>query len=74
MAAHSRLHEEIVAYDKWIRPTHMEHECRTMTIRLLQHVLCLQWPDAEVRSFGSQDTQLYLPQGCVWWRISSYLQ
>lgn len=36
-----------------------------MTIQLLQHALGTQWPDAEVRSFGSQDTQLYLPQGDI---------
>lgn len=36
-----------------------------MVIELLQRALCSEWPDAEVRSFGSQDTQLYLPQGYV---------
>lgn len=36
-----------------------------MVIQLLQHALHSEWPDADVRSFGSQDTQLYLPQGYV---------
>ena len=36
-----------------------------MVIELLQHALCAEWPDAEVRSFGSQDTKLYLPQGDI---------
>ncbi|WFD37044.1 polynucleotide adenylyltransferase [Malassezia cuniculi] len=59
------LHREVAAYNSWIAPTKEEHTCRRMIIRLLQHVICEQWPDADVRSFGSQDTQLYLPQGDI---------
>ena len=59
------LHREIIAYDAWISPTKEEHACRSMVIELLQHVIREQWPDADVRSFGSQDTQLYLPQGDI---------
>ena len=61
----TRLHCEVAAYDAWISPTQEEHACRVMVIQLLQHVIREQWPDADVRSFGSQDTRLYLPQGCV---------
>lgn len=61
----SRLHEEIKTYSSWICPTREEHAVRVMVIELLQNALCSEWPDAQVLSFGSQDTQLYLPQGYV---------
>ncbi|WFC99105.1 polynucleotide adenylyltransferase [Malassezia yamatoensis] len=57
------LDAEIRSYSQWISPTREEHVCRMMVIELLQRALMSEWPDAEVRSFGSQDTQLYLPQG-----------
>lgn len=60
-----RLNAEVRTYAQWICPTKEEHECRIMVIELLQRALCSEWPDADVRSFGSQDTQLYLPQGYV---------
>lgn len=63
--ANARLHAEIETFSKWISPTQEEHSVRVMVIQLLQHALHSEWPDADVRSFGSQDTQLYLPQGYV---------
>ncbi|WFD19091.1 polynucleotide adenylyltransferase [Malassezia caprae] len=59
------LHAEIETFSKWISPTPEEHSARVMVIQLLQHALHSEWPDADVRSFGSQDTQLYLPQGDI---------
>ncbi|KAL4402691.1 poly(A) RNA polymerase [Malassezia pachydermatis] len=59
------LHEEIKTYSSWICPTREEHAVRVMVIELLQNALCSEWPDAQVLSFGSQDTQLYLPQGDI---------
>ena len=59
------LCEEVRTYTEWISPTKEEHATRTMVIALLQRALCSRWPDAEVYSFGSQDTELYLPQGDI---------
>ena len=60
-----RLCEEIRTYTNWIVPSEEEHVTRTMVISLFQRALCSKWPDARVYSFGSQDTQLYLPQGDI---------
>lgn len=59
------LCEEIRTYTNWIVPSEEEHVTRTMVISLFQRALCSKWPDARVYSFGSQDTQLYLPQGDI---------
>ncbi|WFD31023.1 polynucleotide adenylyltransferase [Malassezia sp. CBS 17886] len=59
------LSAEVQTYSDWVSPTAEEHACRVMVIELLQQTICKEWPDAEVRSFGSQDTQLYLPQGDI---------
>lgn len=65
IATYTRLHAEIETFSRWMSPTAEEHATRVMVIQLLLHALHSEWPDADVRSFGSQDTQLYLPQGYV---------
>ena len=58
-----RLHREIVAFDRFLAPTLEEHETRKMVIELIRRGIRSKWKDAQVYSFGSQETQLYLPQG-----------
>jgi non-canonical poly(A) RNA polymerase PAPD5/7 len=58
-----RLHDELMAFADWISPTQREHETRKMVIELIRRAIVKQWPDAEVHAFGSQNTQLYMPQG-----------
>lgn len=60
-----QLNREIIAFERWLSPTTAEHECRRMVIALIRKAICSQWRGAEVHSFGSQDTQLYLPQGDI---------
>jgi len=52
-----------MAFDAWIQPSFEEHETRLMVIELIRQAIQSQWSDAEIHSFGSQDTKLYLPQG-----------
>jgi non-canonical poly(A) RNA polymerase PAPD5/7 len=58
-----RLHDELMAFADWISPTQKEHETRQMVIHLIRKAIVNQWPDADVHAFGSQNTQLYMPQG-----------
>lgn len=60
-----QLHREMMAFEKWLSPTAAEHRCRKMVIALIRNAIKSQWRDAEVHSFGSQDTELYLPQGDI---------
>lgn len=55
----------MIAFENWLSPTRQEHECRQMVIALIRKAIVSQWRDAEVHSFGSQDTELYLPQGDI---------
>lgn len=57
------LHRELMAFDAWLAPTHAEHETRCMVIEMIRRAIKSQWHDADVHPFGSQETQLYLPQG-----------
>lgn len=63
--AAQQLHREMMAFERWIAPTKEEHQSRKMVIRLIRNAIHSQWKDAEVHSFGSQDTELYLPQGDI---------
>ncbi|KAN0061080.1 hypothetical protein ACQY0O_006815 [Thecaphora frezii] len=59
------LHREIMAFDSWLAPTYAEHETRVMVIELISRAIKGRWRDAQVYSFGSQETKLYLPQGDI---------
>ncbi|CAD6884419.1 unnamed protein product [Tilletia controversa] len=59
------LHREIMAFDQWLMPTTAELECRDMVIALIRKAIQSKWPDADVRPFGSHNTQLYLPEGDI---------
>ncbi|KAE8214078.1 hypothetical protein CF327_g2486 [Tilletia walkeri] len=59
------LHREIMAFDEWLMPTTAELECRDMVIALIRKAIQSKWADADVRPFGSHNTQLYLPEGDI---------
>ena len=59
----NRLNEEIVAFYRYISPTHHEFEVRLFVIELITRAVHKLWPDATITPFGSWQTQLYLPQG-----------
>lgn len=63
--AAQQLNRELIAFESWLSPTRREHECRQMVIDLIRQAITAQWRDAKVYSFGSQDTELYLPQGDI---------
>lgn len=58
-----RLHYEVAAFTKWISPTKVEDEIRALTVTFITNVVKSAFPDADVRSFGSYETKLYLPLG-----------
>lgn len=59
------LHREIVAFDRYLAPTPGEHDTRRAAIQLIRQAVTSRFRDADVRSFGSQETRLYLPQGDI---------
>lgn len=63
--AAQQLNRELIAFEGWLSPTRKEHACREMVIDLIRNAITSQWRDAKVHSFGSQDTELYLPQGDI---------
>ncbi|CAO1635717.1 unnamed protein product [Parajaminaea phylloscopi] len=63
--AAQQLNRELIAFESWLSPTKREHGCRQMVIELIRKAISAQWRDAKVYSFGSQDTELYLPQGDI---------
>lgn len=63
--AAQQLNRELIAFEAWLSPTRKEHACREMVIDLIRNAIVSQWRDAKVHSFGSQDTELYLPQGDI---------
>ena len=48
-------------FTKYISPTEAEHKTRLHVIGRITEVISKVWPVAEVKIFGSFDTQLYLP-------------
>ena len=60
-----RLNEEIQAWYRHVSPSRQEYEVRLFTIELIMRAVHKLWPDAAVTPFGSWQTQLYLPTGCV---------
>lgn len=60
-----RLHDELIAFTDWISPTPLEHETRQLVVQLIRRAIVREWADAKVEAFGSQSTQLYMPQGDI---------
>jgi non-canonical poly(A) RNA polymerase PAPD5/7 len=59
------LHEEMDDYIAFISPTKAEHEMRLVTVKRIENVVKSIWGNAELKVFGSFDTQLYLPSSDI---------
>jgi len=60
-----RLHREVEAFVKYMSPTPIEDEIRGLVIQLVSNAITSAFPDAQILPFGSYETKLYLPSGCV---------
>ncbi|KAJ7045207.1 hypothetical protein C8F04DRAFT_1343864 [Mycena alexandri] len=56
-----RLHQEIVAYVEYVRPTPQEKTARQTLLEVIQKTLRRRFPDGELKMFGSGATGLCLP-------------
>lgn len=59
------LHCEVEAFVKYMSPTPIEDEVRSLSVMLIANAIRKSYPDAEVLPFGSYDTKLYLPLGDI---------
>jgi non-canonical poly(A) RNA polymerase PAPD5/7 len=58
-----RLHSEVDAFIKYISPTPVEDEVRSLIVESVSRAVSQAFPDAKVLPFGSYETKLYLPLG-----------
>ena len=65
MTNYRRLHREVEAFVKYISPTPVEDEVRSLVVGLISRAVTNAFRDARVLPFGSYETKLYLPLGCV---------
>lgn len=63
--APKQLHAEILAFVDYITPTQPEHALRIAVVESIRRAVQNRWDDAVVEPFGSFQTELYLPSGCV---------
>ncbi|THU80627.1 hypothetical protein K435DRAFT_831962 [Dendrothele bispora CBS 962.96] len=59
------LHMEVEAFTKWISPSPIEDEIRSLLVTWITRVITQRFPDATVLPFGSYATKLYLPTGDI---------
>jgi hypothetical protein len=59
------VRDSMSGYYRYMFPTRAEFEVRLLMIELVSRAIRREFPQATVRPFGSWQTQLYLPQGCV---------
>ncbi|KAE9386395.1 hypothetical protein BT96DRAFT_1086021 [Gymnopus androsaceus JB14] len=60
-----RLHKEVEVFTKWISPSPVEDEIRSLLVQRITLVISSKFRDAQVLPFGSYATKLYLPTGHV---------
>lgn len=60
-----RLHREVEAFTNWMSPSPVEDEIRGMIVTQISKEIQSNFPDAKILPFGSYETKLYLPLGCV---------
>lgn len=56
-----RLHDEILDFVEYMRPTQAEQHMRREVFERVQNAIIQLWPHVEVKYFGSYFTDLYLP-------------
>ncbi len=61
LPALAQLHEEILDFVEFIKPTPEEEAKRSGVVRRIQDVMKGLWPKAQLLPFGSYVTELYLP-------------
>eukprot|EP00742_Colponemidia_sp_Colp-10_P007495 GILJ01008076.1.p1 GENE.GILJ01008076.1~~GILJ01008076.1.p1 ORF type:complete len:487 (+),score=68.38 GILJ01008076.1:151-1461(+) len=59
------LHEEILEFCNFVAPTSSEHKMRLEVVDRLRDIIVGLWPAAQVETFGSFASKLYLPLGDV---------
>lgn len=59
------LHREVEAFVKYMSPTPVEDEVRTLIVSLVSRAITSAFPDARISPFGSYETKLYLPDGDI---------
>jgi len=58
---HHRLHKEILDFHEFIKPQPYEHLVRHDLVQRIRTIVQRQYPDADIRAFGSFASKLYLP-------------
>lgn len=59
------LHEEIIDFYDFIRPTEEEKALQREVVLKLEQVAKMIWPDAHIKVFGSVETGLWLPNSDI---------
>ncbi|KAJ3860451.1 hypothetical protein EV359DRAFT_75161 [Lentinula novae-zelandiae] len=59
------LHKEVEAFTKWISPSPVEDEIRSLLVQQIKSAITSRYLDADVYPFGSYATKLYLPTGDI---------
>lgn len=60
------MHCEVKAFVNYMLPTPVEDEIRSLVVTLVSRAITSAFPDARISPFGSYETKLYLPNGCVY--------
>lgn len=59
------MNRDVEAFVHYISPTPEEDEVRSLIVAQISRTVRERFPDAQVLPFGSYETKLYLPTGCV---------
>ncbi|KAG8918477.1 hypothetical protein FRC02_002341 [Tulasnella sp. 418] len=59
------LHDEVLSFIEWLRPTAIEHQTRLLVIEQIRQQVKIDYEGATVEAFGSFVTGLYLPEGDI---------
>ncbi|RLN93769.1 hypothetical protein BBJ28_00008449 [Nothophytophthora sp. Chile5] len=59
------LHEEIMDFVRFMSPTEDELARRASLIEEMKDIVAGLWPDATLETFGSHNTQMFLPQSDI---------
>ncbi|KAI0693342.1 hypothetical protein BC835DRAFT_1406809 [Cytidiella melzeri] len=59
------LHREVDAFVKYMSPSPVEDDVRSLIVKSISNAVNKAYPDAKVLPFGSYQTKLYLPLGDI---------
>lgn len=60
-----KLHQEILDFYEFIKPTAEEDEFRAKTVKIVKNLILAEWPDWTVKEFGSFPNKIHLPDSDV---------